>query len=311
MGHLSPHSGEGGLDSRDLFDLSDDLLVQLCLDNLPPLLLAKLFRAALSSDLGEEMAALLPRPLPEPEQSTGPDGEGAAVPPSVHPSPANPVEAFAITPLRAASMTAAQLRAHAAAAAAAARAADGPPRRALLDLAACFEAMARDRAADRAAAFRERSGIGSVALTPEDLDQAESLKQRVRVLMERALAGESDGFLLDADGAWHPQAAGDCPRPAFGPFGTEMLGYQAVTDAPGFYLDPRALPDERRRLRQTILADVDGRIDHALRVRRQRGDDSSPWPRVWSAEEIVEALSAPVSYRLSRTHRTVTVPAPV
>lgn len=310
MGHLSPPSGEGGRDNQDLFDLSDDSLVQLCLDNLPSLLLAKLFRAALSSDLGEEMAALLPRPLREPEQGGGPD-EGRAEPPSVHPSPANPVEAFAITPLRAASMTAAQLRAHAAAAAVAARVADGPPRRALLDLAACFDAMARDRAADRAAAFRERSGIGSVALTPEDLDQAESLKQRVRLLMERALAGEGDGFLLDADGTWHPQAAGDCPRPAFGPFGTEMLGYQAVTDAPGFYLDPRALPDERRRLRHTILADVDGRIDHALRARRQRGDDASPWPRVWSAEEIVEALSAPVSYRLSRTNRTVTVPAPV
>lgn len=310
MGHLSPHSGEGGRDIQDLLDLSDDLLVKLCLDNLPPLFLASLFRAALSSDQGEAMVTLLPRSFPDREMAAGQDGEPAP-PVPIHPSPANPVEAFALTPLRAASMTVAQLRVHAVAAAAAARAAAGSPRRALLELAACFDAMARDRAADRAAAFRERSGIGSVPLTPADLDQAESLKQRVRVLMERALAGEGDGFLLDADGTWHPRAAGDCPRPAFGPFGTEMLGYQAVADAPGFYLDPGALPEERRRLRHTILADVDGRIDHALRVRRQRGDDASPWPRVWSADEIVEALSAPVSYRLSRMNRTVTIPAPV
>ncbi|MCW2249432.1 hypothetical protein M2352_005092 [Azospirillum fermentarium] len=303
MSHLSSYGDEGGWNVHDLLDLPDDSLVRLFIDHLPPPLLAELFRTILRAPADSAVTAAVTAALPPAPQAAG--GRAADAP---LPVVANPVAPFVLTPLRVASMTVEQVRAHAAAIAAAARAADGAPRRALLELSARFAAVAGQRVADRAAMFRERSGIGSVPLTPEDLDTAETLKRRVRHLMERTLAGDGDGFLLDAGGTWEPGDDGTCPRPAFGPFGTDMLGYQAEEGAPGFYLDPRILPDERRRLRDVILADLDGRIDHALRARRHQGGDSSPWPRVWAAEEIVAALSVPAGYRLSRTRRGVTVP---
>lgn len=301
---LSSYPDKGRWDVQALADLSDDALVQLFQDRLSPSLLAELFRAALSAPGGGDLARAL-APVPGGAGDPPMGGSAGAPPPG---SLVNPVARYRLTPLRVASMTAEQVRGHAAAAAAAARGTDGAPRRALLDLSAHFAALADLRLAHRASRFRERSGIGSVALTADDLDVAEALKQRVRHVMERTLTGGCDGFLLDAGGTWRPADAGACPRPAFGPFGTEMLGYQAEEGAPGFYLDPRAQPGERHRLRDIILADLDGRIDHALRVRRYQGGDSRPWPRVWTAEEIVAALSVPAGYRLSRGRTEVTVP---
>lgn len=304
MSHLSSYPDKGGRDIQALLNLPDDALVQLFWDSLSPPLLAELFRAALSASGGADLARAL-APVAGGADDHSMDGSAGVPPPGTM---VNPVARYRLTPLRVASMTAEQVRGHAAAIAAAARAADGAPRQALLDLSAHFAAMADQRLVNRASRFRERSGIGSVPLTADDLDVAEALKRRVRHVMERTLAGDGDGFLLDAGGTWTPADAGACPRPAFGPFGTEMLGYQAEEGAPGFYLDPRAQPGERHRLRDIILADLDRRIDHVLRVRRHQGGDSRPWPRVWTAEEIVTALSAPAGYRLSRGRAEVTVP---
>ncbi len=306
MPEVSAHTERRGTDMQLIDALSDGELIALCLDRLPPELFAGLLRTALSSSGCDGILGRLvgpPGSEPEPEPGLAPAADSAAVP-----ALTNLAETYGVGPLRAASMTVEQLREHARRVAAAAAAFDGAARRWLLELAEGVERLARERAADRGASALERSGIGSVALTSADLDAAEALKRRVRVLLDGTLDGRGDGFLLDAEGTWEP-AGGDCPRPAFGPFGTDMLGYQSVPGAPGFYLDPRAPAGERNRYRDTVLRDLDRRIDHALRLRRHQGADSAPLPCVWAAEDILAALSVPAAYRLSRQRRAVTLPA--